>query len=302
MAKPRFERGEPLAPQALITGTPVPSAGLPTGVVERLETIREHADSAHRKAPTIEERQAVNGERGNAERRLARLLAHPHENPGGSGAGFGLRDDDVRVVEQRRVLDEATIAAQRINNRYERAIAEWQPKSRTFADCETFLKGRPHGTTVTDWAGAEPRLSKGEDTFAAIARLERRCRELRADLHRIASAPFPSTHARQRARELVTSLAERGTPNVSALVEHEAGEIAWPQMSLRAQTFNAQGPLVAITEVPDFAFFVWLHRDQLVKQLDALIAEEADDANALSIAERQTQGRPDCGRSVERRA
>jgi Putative transposase of IS4/5 family (DUF4096) len=43
-------------------------------------------------------------------------------------------------------------------------------------------------------------LNKGETVLDGIERLRRRCRELKADLHRIASAPFPSSTILLRCR------------------------------------------------------------------------------------------------------
>jgi hypothetical protein len=53
--------------------------------------------------------------------------------------------------------------------------------------------GRPHGTMLEDYDGPEPKLLKGEaGLLDAIENRRRRVRELRADLHRIANAPFSS--------------------------------------------------------------------------------------------------------------
>jgi hypothetical protein len=75
-----------------------------------------------------------------------------------------------------------------------------------------------------------------------VARLERRCRELRSDAHRVGSAPFPSSYSKERMREIVQTWAQQGAPNVSALIEHEHGEIAWPMRTLQSRVFNAEGP------------------------------------------------------------
>jgi hypothetical protein len=95
------------------------------------------------------------------------------------------------------------------------------------------------------------------------------------------------SHGKQRVREIIERLAQ--PPNVSMLVEHEHGEIAWPMRTLQSQMLNVEGRPIAFAEAPDtLALFAWLHRDQLIKQLHALVAEEADDGAALSIAARQT--------------
>lgn len=128
----------------------------------------------------------------------------------------------------------------------------------------------------------------------AVERLRLRLRELDADAHRIRSAPFPSSDCKARLREYLDSLANRGTPDVSALVEHFA-DVGWPRIETRL-------PLVAIGkdgspiiggaqgEVPDLlALFAWLHRPALLKALDGLIDAEADDTQALSASDREVR-------------
>ena len=265
-----------------------PTAGLPPSVAEKVFRVREIAEDRHRKMPELEERQAANQARGEAQRRLDRLLGHPHESFGGSGSGFGLRQDDVRVVQQRRVLQEATMMAERLAARYEAASAEWQPAARTRHAIDTMLRNRRHGTTFAEYV-AEPRLAKGEDILGACDRLARRCRELRADAHRVESAPFPLSHARTRLVEAIDRLAK--APNVSALIEHEAGDIWWPRTTVQSQVFNVDGRPIAFAETPDaLGLLAWTLRDTLIKQMDGLLAEESDDANALSLADRQKQG------------
>jgi hypothetical protein len=76
--------------------------------------------------------------------------------------------------------------------------------------------------------------------------VRRRGRELKADLRRIQSAPFPSSYAKQQMRAQIEALAMSGTPNVSNLTEHDR-EIAWPTQMLRCQAHNTPMPSVAFT-------------------------------------------------------
>lgn len=121
---------------------------------------------------------------------------------------------------------------------------------------------------VEDYVGAEP---KQREYFCAVARLERRCRELRANAHRVESAPFSIEHARQRAHEIVQGLAQRGAPNVPMLIEHEHGEITWPLQTLQSRIFNAEGQRpIGFAEVPDtIATLAWLFGDVMVKRWTA---------------------------------
>ena len=109
--------------------------------------------------------------------------------------------------------------------------------------CEEFLRdGRPRGTTLTEAALIEidEVVKRDEKRRDALERLHHRLRELDADAHRINSAPYPSADRKARMREQIETLANRGTPDVSALVEHNAA-IAW------AQTIKTL-PLVAMGE------------------------------------------------------
>ncbi|HEU4806405.1 MAG TPA: hypothetical protein VFS91_11485 [Nitrobacter sp.] len=102
-----------------------------------------------------------------------------------------------------------------------RALA-CQAASAALANVETWLlDGRPHGTTLLDHDGPEPPLNKGEAVVDGIERLRRRVRELRADVHHIESALFPSTYCTAQMRGQIEALAQRGTPDTSLLVEHD---------------------------------------------------------------------------------
>jgi hypothetical protein len=89
--------------------------------------------------------------------------------------------------------------------------AAWEVTSRVLGAVENWLRsGRPGGTTLEAVEIEPPKLLKGESLLDAISRLRHRGRELQADLHRIRSAPFPSSHAKARMREQVEILAQRG--------------------------------------------------------------------------------------------
>jgi hypothetical protein len=141
--------------------------------------------------------------------------------------------------------------------------------------------------TVLDDETPAPKLLKNETLMDAIERLRRRGRELVADLHRVQSAPYPSAHAKQRARAEVEALAARGAISVDRLLEHDA-PLEFPTTLLRSDVVRSAAPALAFGEVPDVLGVVaWLHRDALIKRLDAEIDAEADDKEALSHADRQ---------------
>jgi Putative transposase len=120
-------------------------------------------------------------------------------------------------------------------------------------------------------------LPKGIRHYGLLARPScagniARARELRADLHRVQSAPYPSSHAKARMREEIEQLARRGAVDVSALVEHDGD--------------SAQA--LAFGEVVDtVGLFAWLCKDALIAKLDREIEAETDDKASLSPEARQ---------------
>jgi hypothetical protein len=87
-------------------------------------------------------------------------------------------------------------------------------------------------------------------------------------------------------RALIETLAMRGAPSVSDLIEHDR-QIVWPMQRVQSSVYNVETPAIAFAEVPDIALVAWLHRDALIKKLDAEIDAEADDAAALTHEARQ---------------
>ena len=127
-----------------------------------------------------------------------------------------------------------------------------------------------------------PKLLKGESVLNAVERHRQRCRTLRADIHTIESSSFPAAYCRKKMRAQIETLAQRGAVNVSRLVEHD-GDIEFPTLRLRALVHNATPGAVVFHEAADtVALTCWLHKDALIKRLDAEIDAEADDKNALS--------------------
>jgi hypothetical protein len=212
-----------------------------------------------------------------AENALTRLTSHQQYG------GFNLPAEHRSVVEATALLEKMTAAFNRITELQRERSATWTTSGAAASACESWLRdARPPGAELEDWDGPEPQLQKGEKTLLdAIENRRRRVREIMADLHRIRSAPFPSSWAKQRMREAVDQLAARGAPDPTNILEN-GGEIIWPSMRLTSDVHAAERAL-AFTEVPDMlALVAWLMKDALIKRLDGEIASEADDAAALT--------------------
>jgi hypothetical protein len=116
------------------------------------------------------------------------LTAHPSER------GFNLPETDSRVVFAQQHLDKMAADLKRLQERSEARAQAWQKASEANAAAESWLRdgGRPGGTELQDHETEMPKLLKGETILDVVERLRRRVRELKTDLHRIASAPYPS--------------------------------------------------------------------------------------------------------------
>jgi hypothetical protein len=280
-AAPTLEVGAPIGhrPHFDVDVIEILPAG---GPAEKLRLLRQRSLDAHALCVPFSEQQELSVERQQAEQRLKRLL-----DPASEG-GFGLKDDgsDQRVVAAKKKLAKLTDDLRRLNERSDARTAAWHAASRALAATEEWLRtGRPANCTLETVETELPRPARGETGLLdQIENRRRRVRELRADLHRLESACLPASFAKQRIREQVEALAMRGQIDVSPVVEHQEGKIAWPMQTVRSTVFNSsQGTLVAFAEVADMAaVLAWLHRDALIKRLDQEIDAESDDANALS--------------------
>ena len=254
---------------------------LPERAADRLRALRQRSSDAHAVIPEFADLQEANTAKYDAERALRRLTDHPHDG------GLNLKPEDRRVIASQQHLAKMTADAKRLTELSEVRSAAWQPTSLALSAVEAWLKGgQPSGTVLQDHEAQGPKLNKGETVIDAIERHRRRGRELKADLRRIQSAPFPSSYAKQRMRAQIEALAQRGAPDVSSLIEHDR-EIAWPMMRLSSQVISTERAL-AFTEVTDtVAMMCWLHRDALIAALDREIASEADDPAALTHEVRQ---------------
>lgn len=126
-------------------------------------------------------------------------------------------------------------------------------------------------------------VRKGEPVHAALDRVRSDIANLKADLHRIASAPITSTEAKAQVRREVEALAEQGEPDLGRVF---AGQpIRWPTYTPRTPS----GQIITTDLFDARATLVWLMRAPLLARLDAEIDALSDDAAALSAEQRRTE-------------
>ena len=251
-----FEPAAPTGPMTLnISSTPDVLGWLPEGAADRLRALRQRFSDSHRLIPASDERLAASNAKIEAARRLTRLRAHQHNG------GFNLKADDARVVAAQQQLDQLTADLARMNAIYETRSAAWAMSSNVLSAVQMWLRDGLGGAALEDFDGPPPKLAKGETVLDALERLRRRGRELKADLHRIRSAPYPSAHAKKRMRAQIEELAQRG-PSVARLVEHD-GPVEFPTLSLMVLVRGGQGAVGHVEVIDTAALFAWLHRDTL---------------------------------------
>jgi hypothetical protein len=257
---------------------------LPPGGADRLRALRQHFHDTNKLIPKFDAIKEVTDERLQAEARLRRLTDHQ------SVGGFHLDPTDPRVLEAQKQLDKTTDDARRLKELEAVRSATWHAASHVLSAVESWLKnGKPPGVMLEDHEVDVPKLAKGENGLPdAIENRRRRVRELRADLHRIRSAPYPSSYAKQQMRAQIEALAMSGAPNVSNLIEHDR-KIEWNTQTLRSEVHNVTGtPSIGFANVPDMlALTCWLHKSALIAALDGEIDTESDDAAALTHEARQ---------------
>jgi hypothetical protein len=206
------------------------------------------------------------------------------QTPRGAG-GFGLGDDAPQVAQERRMLDGKVAEQRRLMALSEVRGATFQNAGRLIRNIEQAVAARPAGC-IGQMVKVDPPTFKG-DILNAIEGRRRRGRELKADLHRVRSAPWPSSIAKEKMRERIEQLAESGAPRADQAIEHDA-PISFPTQTHQVRVFNADPSAVGFAELPDtLGLFAWLYRDALIAALDREIDEVADDPNALTGEQRR---------------
>ena len=254
---------------------------LPPAAADRLRQLRQRSLDLHAIVPQFEQVREASMTKIAAAAELTRLVSHPQDG------GFNLPPSAPQVIAAQRTLDKATEAFTRLQEMQQQRASAWQVSSAALSACETLLRdGRPGGTAL-EAVEVDPKLAKGEKGLLdAIENRRRRVRELRADLHRVESAPYPSAHVKRRVREMVDQLAARGEPDVTTLLEHDGG-LVWPTLRVQSEVIGPQRALAFHEAVDVVGLVAHLLKPTLIATLDALVESEADDKAALSHEARQ---------------
>jgi hypothetical protein len=127
--------------------------------------------------------------------------------------------------------------------------------------------GRPQGVTLED-VDTQVKLAKGEANWSeAVENRRRHAREIKADLHRVRSAPYPSSWARERMRVEIEARAATGAPSTSLLVER-GDKIDWPMQPVRAAVYGVEGAFAVHQAVDPVGLLCWLFKDAMIAALE----------------------------------
>ncbi len=253
---------------------------LPPESVEGFRAIELKRDEAHVVVRATVERQQ--------ELRLDILQHQNHINkvktPRGAG-GPNLDDSSAQVIAEQKKLDRKLADQRRLTASLEASAAIWNDTSNLIRNIEQYVAGRPGGCigkTVT----IDTPSFKG-NVLDAIENRRRRGRELKADLHRVRSSPWPSTIAKTKERQRNEQRAESGRPFAERAIEHDE-QIPFPTRTHQVRILNGAPDLIGFVELPDMlAILSWLHRDAMTAALDREIDQVADDPNAMTHEQRQ---------------
>lgn len=201
--------------------------------------------------------------------------------------GRPIAEDHPAIVEQRRIIAAAKVEIARLQQIRDSRSEVAQAAGHTASAVEGWMLSKM-GDHTFEIVEVDVELKKGETAAQTLDRVQRRGRELQAELHRVRSAPRHSAWAKAKMREQISALAERGRPYVAGLIEH-GDEVRFAEASKSARV-SADKPALAQWVEPDaMATLAWLHRDALIAALDREIEAEADDESALTDEERAKQ-------------
>ena len=129
-------------------------------------------------------------------------------------------------------------------------------------------------------------ITSGGNVYEQIEVVRTKILDLKARAERIKSAPISSSEAKQLARAQIDKLAASGRPDCYRLIER-VGQIEWPTSYV---SFAGPGTPLIGDNIPDaIALFAWMNTEGLYTAVSAEIDRCADDDNALSGMERDTQ-------------
>lgn len=271
--------------------TPLPDARpgiLPLAASVKLDAIRDRAEELRLlTSATLDQMHQARDDvyRGRAE--VQRLTHRSYER---NGTSTPLPANDPEVMRVKAEADGAITRRTTFSSRYEDRSRQAQSVQQLVTRIEGWVADSASASLAfLPIEHAAPKLGKNEHLLDAIDRVRRRGRELAADRHRIESAPIFAAEAKAKARTYLEELAARARPDVFGLIER-SGTVEWPRLAdVPVQPLiGPNGTLLGMGgSVRDgLALAALLQRDAMLALLDREIGAVADDASAMTDADR----------------
>ena len=250
-----------------------PDAWLPAAAREKLEawadaedTAKAASEAAARRLRELTEQRATLA--GEAER-VRQAVAGGYLTQRDDTTGRTIDDGSGRLADAERALATLDGDLAQARRRYGRAGPIVTPLQRVR---EWLRSARPSDYRAAE--PVEPPLQPGEDFRDAISRLRGELAQLRADAHRVRSAPLPKAVAKESIKRTVETMGDRGRPYCDGLLEGHS--IDWPDARRPEDVMAATRDLLA-----------WLLPGALVEALEREVdAVAGDDAEALTVDEK----------------
>jgi hypothetical protein len=225
------------------TGTPEPlvedvADWLPQHGQAVLRRLRQELSEAKAITRSLaDDAELQRGALARAQQHMRRLRAPAAEQ------GFALSEDHPTVQSEQKKLDAMRAELARMSSALAQRDQKRQQIGRLVERAEQFIRERAMALFSTALHRNDrvlpaarpvaPKLLKGENLDAALARVRARATELTAELGSIEHAPLPIQQLRKRMRANVGAMAAIGKPGIAA-----DGSITWPTTRLESQVFT----------------------------------------------------------------
>jgi hypothetical protein len=201
-----------------------------------------------------------------------------------------LSDDDALVISTKNELASVERELARLLVTEEGLQNTWNPLSNLVRRLEAYLADDCAGITLAlHHVEVSAPLKKGEAITDAIARLQRRHRELVSDRLRTVAAPITSEMAKQLARNRVEVLAKTAIDLCPLIDRGDVSCITAPRRRINEVAYSATGAglragATSINLAVDdaLAFWAWLQPVTLLERIYQEIDSCSDDQNALT--------------------
>ena len=268
----------PAAMLTHINSDPTKWAAPENPIVAKLIFLRQLRDDAHKLIPDFNEQLDLGIERARLQAQRKHLTEFNHDVRRTPDDHPAIRQLDEKIgrltaeIDRRRALTETRSAA-------------WKQAAAVSRACDDYIRNLhlPFAAIPLHERPVPAAMPKGHSYSSAVEDRRRRLRELQSDLRRVETAPRPSSVAKQIAAAEVAKLAERGAPDVMALISPHGETVAWSDIRIGV----GYGTTYSAGSVPDaVGLIAWLFRDDLQRAVGREIDELSDDENALTDAAR----------------